>query len=256
MTRVRLWIDTDVGDDPDDAIALLCAAANPAVELVGVSTVDDEHERRGALARALVAAPVFAGDDPALGATLAELAPEAFLAIGPLTNVAALIVNGTALPPLTLMGGVVGAVRHWGHRLDIEHNFGRDPSAAGLTLEACHAPLVVPLNVTLATRLSPEQLVQLVDAAPVLQPNIEAFLHVQATLGVPPDERAVFLHDPLALLALLDGTVLDVDERTLAVEPDGRLVETGEGSVTRLAVGVDAPRAVELILALVGADVG
>ena len=35
---VRLWIDTDIGDNPDDAVALLCAAAHPDVELVGVST--------------------------------------------------------------------------------------------------------------------------------------------------------------------------------------------------------------------------
>ena len=76
---MRLWIDTDVGDDPDDAIALLCAAASPAVELVGVSTVDGDRDRRAALAHAIVDAPVFAGDVPELGAALADLAPEAFL---------------------------------------------------------------------------------------------------------------------------------------------------------------------------------
>jgi inosine-uridine nucleoside N-ribohydrolase len=253
---VRLWIDTDVGDDPDDAIALLCAAASPAIDLVGVSTVDGDHERRGALARALVDAPVFAGDAPDLGAAVRDAAPEAFLAIGPLTNVAALVREGLALPPLTLMGGVLGSVHHWGHELEVEHNFGRDPVAARRTLRACPAPLVVPLNVTLTVRLSSEQLARLVRAAPALQRNVESFLDLQGQFGVPADERAVFLHDPLALISLVEPTVIDVVPKTVDVEPNGRLIEHPVGPMARVAVGVDARRAIELVLALVDADVG
>jgi inosine-uridine nucleoside N-ribohydrolase len=253
---MRLWIDTDVGDDPDDAIALLCAAASPAVELVGVSTVDGDHERRGALARALVDAPVFAGGAPDLGAAVRDLAPEAFLAIGPLTNVAALLGEGVTLPPLTLMGGVLGSVHHWGHQLEVEHNFGRDPPAARRTLRTCPAPLVVPLNVTLTARLSSQQLARLVQAAPALRPNVESFLELQGQFGVPVDERAVCLHDPLALISLVEPTVVDVAPKTVDVDPDGRLIETPDGPMARVAVGVDGRRAIELVLALVGADVG
>jgi inosine-uridine nucleoside N-ribohydrolase len=252
---VRLWIDTDVGGDPDDAIALLCAAASPALDLVGLSTVDGDHERRRSLACALVDAPVFTGDDPDLGSAVRDVAPEAFLAIGPLSNVAALIESGIELPPLTLMGGVLGAVRHWGHRVDVEHNFGRDPTAARRAVRACQ-PLVVPLNVTLQTRLSSEELRGLVEAAPVLRPNVDGFLDLQGQVGVPADERAVFLHDPLALLSLVEPTMFDVGERCVDVEPDGRLIETAEGATARVAVGVDARRAVELVLTLVGADLG
>ncbi|HEV2309424.1 MAG TPA: nucleoside hydrolase [Acidimicrobiia bacterium] len=253
---MRLWIDTDVGDDPDDAIALLCAAASPAVELVGVSTVDGDHEHRRALARALVDAPVYTGDDPRLGAAVRERAPEAFLAIGPLTNVAALLDAGIELPPLTVMGGVLGAVRHWGHRLEVEHNFGRDPAAARRALRGCDEPVVVPLNVTLQARLSSDELDRLVDAAPVIRPNVEGFLDLQGQLGVPGEDRAVFLHDPLALISLVEPTVLEVAERRVEVDPDGRLLDAVDGATTRLAVGVDAPRAVGLVLALVGADLG
>jgi pyrimidine-specific ribonucleoside hydrolase len=253
---MRLWIDTDVGDDPDDAIALLCAAASPAIELVGVSTVDGDHDRRAALAHAIVDAPVFAGDAPELGAAVAELAPEAFLAIGPLTNVAALLTEGITLPPITLMGGVLGTVHHWGHDLAVEHNFGRDPAAARRTLKTHDPPLVIPLNVTLDVRLSPNQLHRLVEAAPAIRRNVDWFLDLQGQFGVPVDERAVFLHDPLALVSLVEPPVLDVEHRVLDVEPDGCLVETDEASTTRLAVGVDARRAVELVLSLVGADLG
>ena len=51
---MRLWIDTDVGDNPDDAVALLAAAAHPEVDLVGVSTTGGRTEWRAGLARELV----------------------------------------------------------------------------------------------------------------------------------------------------------------------------------------------------------
>ncbi len=253
---MRLWIDTDVGDDPDDAIALLCAAASPTLDVVGVSTVDGDHDRRRTLAYALIDAPVITGDDPDLGSAVRDVAPEAFLAIGPLTNVAALSEDGIELPPLTVMGGVLGAVRHWGHRLDVEHNFGRDPAAARQSLHACFQPLVVPLNVTLQARLSSEELRRLVEAAPVIGPNVDGFLELQGQVGVPAQERAVFLHDPLALLSLVEPTLFDVGERCVDVEPDGQLIETAEGAPARVAVGVDARRAIEHVLTLVGADLG
>src|SRR3989454_9773840 len=53
---VRLWIDTDIGTNVDDAVALLAAAAHPAVELAGVSTVGSDPERRAAVAVGLLAA--------------------------------------------------------------------------------------------------------------------------------------------------------------------------------------------------------
>ena len=61
---MRLWIDTDVGDNPDDAVALLCAAAHPDIELVGVSTTGGQTEWRAELARQLVDAVVVPGERP------------------------------------------------------------------------------------------------------------------------------------------------------------------------------------------------
>ena len=58
---MRLWIDTDVGTNPDDAVALLCAAAHSDVDLVGVSTVDGDTEWRAEIGRTLVDAPVVPG---------------------------------------------------------------------------------------------------------------------------------------------------------------------------------------------------
>src|SRR4051812_1406194 len=68
VEKKRLWIDTDINPPPtrgsvgtffganvDDAVALLAAVAHPAVELVGVSTVGSDPERRAAVAVGLLA---------------------------------------------------------------------------------------------------------------------------------------------------------------------------------------------------------
>ena len=253
---MRLWIDTDVGDDPDDAVALLCAAAHPSVELVGVSTVDDHDDRRVRAATTLIDAPVYAGDDPNLGEALAAAAPDALLAIGPLTNVAALSGSGVPMPPVTLMGGALGDVRHRGVVHRVEHNFSRDPTAAAAVLRACAPVLMVPLDVTVTMRLADPELGRLLDAAPRLEPAVRAWLDAQRDLGVAPEERAVVLHDPLALLALLDTTLVQVEERRVAVAPDGRVVDTTNGSAARIVRDVQAPRAIEAVLGLVARGVG
>ena len=36
---MKIWLDTDIGGDIDDALALLLSVAEKDVELVGVSTV-------------------------------------------------------------------------------------------------------------------------------------------------------------------------------------------------------------------------
>ena len=51
---MKVWIDTDIGSDIDDAVALLCAARHPNLDLVGVSTVLGRVEVRAWLARELL----------------------------------------------------------------------------------------------------------------------------------------------------------------------------------------------------------
>ena len=52
---MRLWIDTDVGSDVDDALAIAYALRHPALELVGVSTVFGDVSLRGRIAARLLA---------------------------------------------------------------------------------------------------------------------------------------------------------------------------------------------------------
>ncbi len=64
---MKIWIDTDIGDDIDDALALLLAMASPELEIAGVSTVFGAVDKRAQIAKALLAmggyehVPVYAG---------------------------------------------------------------------------------------------------------------------------------------------------------------------------------------------------
>jgi purine nucleosidase len=226
---VRLWIDTDVGTNVDDAVALLAAVAHPSIELVGVSTVGPDPERRAAVAVGLLAGAgvdlgsvsVVAGAEEAVEA-VAGSGAEALLAIGPLTNVAAMTAAGVRPPDVTIMGGALRPVEHRGETRTVEHNFGSDPEAAAAVL-AVPGAVIVPLDATVATRLDDRLVLKLVATAPVLEPMVQAWM---AQWG------EVFLHDPAALLvAAGDGTELGrFDRRRLGVEPDGRLIDGGEGA--------------------------
>lgn len=51
---MRVWIDTDIGDDIDDALALLLGMAEPDIEIAGVSTVFCNTHARGQIAKTLL----------------------------------------------------------------------------------------------------------------------------------------------------------------------------------------------------------
>lgn len=258
---MRLWIDTDVGTNVDDAVALLVALAHPAVDLVGVSIVGDEPLRRAGVAIDLLASsgrydiPVVAGPPDAVAIALAAVEPDALLAIGPLTNVAAALGAGVDLPPITVMGGALRPVRHRGAVRAIEWNFSRDPPAAAVTVATAQNLTIVPLDATVATRLGERAREQLVGAVPVLQPMVEQWLAAQRSAGVPPDEAAVHLHDPAALLvAAGEDERIGVrrERRRLAVMPDGRLVEDADGALREVVTAVNGPAVVERVSLLLG----
>ncbi len=240
---MRLWIDTDIGDNPDDAVALLCARAHPDVDLVGVSTTGGRTEWRAALAREFVDVVVVAGEHPdELAAGLRSARADAVLAIGPLTNVAALTALGVPVTPLTIMGGAIVPVRHRGRLRRAERNFSQDPTAAAMVLASTDAT-VVPLDVTVAMRLEPTALDQILAVAPELVAEVERWIAEQ---GEP-----IVLHDPLALLVALGEPHVQIEPRRLWVDAtDGTVREGAAGDEHPVIVSVDAPAAVDRVLAL------
>jgi purine nucleosidase len=51
--RLKVLLDTDIGSDIDDAVCLAYLLANPECELVGITTVSGEAEKRAMIASAL-----------------------------------------------------------------------------------------------------------------------------------------------------------------------------------------------------------
>lgn len=72
MEKVRVLIDTDLGDDTDDAAALMLALACPQIEIVGITTVFKDTKKRREMVKDLLRIhgrtdiPVYAGHGRAL----------------------------------------------------------------------------------------------------------------------------------------------------------------------------------------------
>jgi purine nucleosidase len=53
MTQTKILLDTDIGTDIDDAVCLAYLLANPRCDLLGITTLTGEPERRAAMASAM-----------------------------------------------------------------------------------------------------------------------------------------------------------------------------------------------------------
>src|SRR5258708_9986562 len=138
---MRLWIDTDAGDNPDDTIALWCAAQAADVDLIGVSTVYGDVALRAAFVRVLLSdVDVIAGPPPAERVAGADV----FLAIGPWTHAAQLADEGALPRRVVLMGGALTPIKHRNELRRIENNVGPDPDAAAGRLPPPGNPPRVP----------------------------------------------------------------------------------------------------------------
>lgn len=187
--RIAVLVDTDIGSDIDDALALSYLLRQPRCELVGVTTVSGDVAKRAACARALCEAagraevPIHHGASEVLlfgpgqpevphypaiadrmGATDAPRDAVEFLrqtirarpgeitllSIGPFTNIALLFALDPEIP--TLLRSFVSMAGSFGdeHGGRAEWNVKVDPAAAAITYRrAARGHLSVGLNVTL-----------------------------------------------------------------------------------------------------------
>ncbi|MFB9909614.1 nucleoside hydrolase [Allokutzneria oryzae] len=172
-----LIVDTDAGGDPDDAVALVLAAAEPTLALV--TTVDELGGRRAKFVRHLLDlvgrpdVPVVAGAD--LGGTRMDcidgLVPDSVAAqpVGVVDAVAAVcartegLVRWAGLGPVTNLAEVLTTRPDLAERLVVtqmggalnyrdperaEHNFRVDPAAAEVLLRAARQPRLVMSDTT------------------------------------------------------------------------------------------------------------
>ncbi|UFU05430.1 nucleoside hydrolase [Ruania halotolerans] len=279
-THHSVVLDTDLGTDVDDAMALALLLGSPEVELPAVTTVYGDTLLRARLVQRYAGLagrrlPVWAGEaatrsgrevwwaghegslhpgleaehvEPGDGAaSLAEAVASRpgrdVLAIGPLTNLA------LALERTPSMAGSARGFWLMGGDFaapEPEHNIRSDTDAAAAVFNS-GAPIVIcGLEITRQVRIESGQLAVIAAAGPLgaaLAADIDQWWKFwNETWNVP--------HDPVAVLALLRPELVTLSE-------PGRVYVSNDGVTThevrpdgnvRVVVGLDAPRVAEEIV--------
>ena len=250
---IPVIIDTDIGDDVDDALALALAVSSSEIELVGVTTVFQCAEPRARLAAHLLAAfgrqdvPVHAGTDrPLLGQLRPDWVPNQLavlegtaapapaadhavdflvregmrreglvvLPIGAMTNVALALAMEPRLVSRVRILAMAGA---W-DRAGAEWNVRCDPEAVAAVLASGARVDFVGLDVTTRVTLPQPELRRLLEARDPAGRALAGFLGAwQRGWGKNPDFAPV-LHDPLAVAAVFRPDLLRWEEAHVAVD--------------------------------------
>ena len=255
MTRWRLVLDTDIGSDVDDALALAMLLSEPEVELLAVTTAYGDTALRARIARRVCqlggrpGLPIVPGrpqplsDRPVswsghegVGVTeletaqiddhlqapevLAELAQRhrgdlEVAAIGPLTNIAVTLLLHPSFAKDVARLWVMGG--DFSQEGSTEHNFKCDPLAAWIVLHSGIPMTICGLEITSQVRLGPP-------AADALasQGAIGALLADQMRRWWQVSGRVGGSpHDPVALLTRLAPKLFEFAEADVAIVGDG-----------------------------------
>lgn len=249
-------IDTDIGDDIDDALAIALALNSPELNLIGVTTVFGEVEVRTKLALKLL--KTFGRDDipvaTGIGKPIMEKRrthipnqaevlkeneklpePSRFNAIdliistvmdskdevilvpiGALTNIGIAIAQE---PKLAQKAKIVlmGGVFSW--QQGAEYNIHCDPEAARIVFESGAKIVMVGLDVTLRCRLNKEQ-VQRIRERQTPTTSLLSDM-ISAWQGEEGKEVYPILHDPLAVGVTFDPSLVKLEPKQVNVETKG-----------------------------------
>jgi purine nucleosidase len=191
------------------------------------------------------------------------------VAVGPLTNLARALALDPELPRrvagLTVMGGHVREVRIGSFLCPpgVDYNLCSDPEASVAVLGAGFRTTLVTADVTLSTWMTSGDVRRLAGAgalARALAAQVGIWTPVQQRIftgmgGTLAPDNAAFLHDPLAVLSLVDASPLVFERLRIATTIEHGVLRTHElpagsaiGSETRVATAVDAARAARAIV--------
>ena len=249
---MKIILDTDIGSDIDDAVCLAYLLAQPACDLLGVTTVSGEPVKRAMLASALCKVagkdvPIYPGAErPLLIESIQPKAPQAarlgnwdhdtdfpaheaveflrrtirahpgevtLLTIGPLTNVALLFAADPEIP--SLLDGLVmmGGDFTNANEGAMEWNIMNDPHAATIVYRAGVAVhRSIGLDVTRQVVMDADE-VRRRFSVPLLKP-VADFAEVWFNESA---DRITF-HDPLAAVTLFDDAVCTFERGLVQVD--------------------------------------
>jgi inosine-uridine nucleoside N-ribohydrolase len=253
--KTKVIIDTDIGDDVDDALAIALALNSPELEIVGITTVFRNTTLRARLAKKLVRVfgrpdiPVVRGIekplindwDPALFPPQVKAVEEeisideginavdfiidsitkpaervTLVTIGPLTNVAVALTKEPRLKEKTQIFMMGGMYS----QAFPEWNIYCDPEAARIVFDSGIPITMVGLDVTLKCRLDRAAL----DRIYRLGSERTRFLSTLIKIWQEGDENKYpILHDPLAVAVLVDPSFVKTKKMNIRVETRGEL---------------------------------
>lgn len=253
MPHHRIILDTDIGSDVDDALALVQILGTPTLDLDGVTTVYGDTALRARIVRRyaglagveLLAHPGveeplsgrevwWAGhegtlhdqldrepvsDEPAVDFLVRHVLenPGAIdiVAIGPLTNLAAAIQSEPRFAAAVRGLWIMGGAFADG---EPEHNFRSDTTAAQLVFDARIPTVVTGLEVTRQIEIRTDSVQRIAQAGPVgtaLYADIAQWWEYWNTQWNVP-------HDPVTVLTLTRPDLFAFSAPgTVSVEPDG-----------------------------------
>jgi len=275
----RVWLDTDIGSDVDDAVALLCALRHPEIQLVGVSTVvrpvgvrvwlAEEMLRRaqaspiavlpGAVSPLETRAPAHGDSLPTYGhsaPTMPTLSPDhdevRVAAIGAAMMAQTAPFHLVTIGPLTnvarLLTSIPEVSRCWesvtcmAGRLEgeAEYNVRADAPATRSAWRVFH-PRVIGLEACsdTLTRAEAEEALDPADAASAFL--LECYREYRTHANWLPDAATapLTLFDAIALLSLTNSEAFEFQEVSVFVESDGRLRLTDDGLPVHYATKCD-----------------
>jgi len=248
-TKKSIVLDTDIGDDVDDILALAYALTHKELEILGITTVFRNTFLRTKIAKYFLdlvgrpEIPVHPGVGQPIAGTVddgeipcqfgdemsnievssidaieflssvLERQQATIVCIGPLTNAATLIKQRpdliSRIDELVIMGGAY-------YRHVAEWNILCDPEAASIVFNSGVNIRAVGLDVTTRCRISSDRLERVRAGRPVQDFLLEMCRRWFDHSGYRP-----ILHDPLAIFALLDESDIQYQEEKVNIECSG-----------------------------------
>lgn len=279
MNKTKILIDTDFGDDTDDAAAFRLALTCGRLDIAAVTTVFGDTEKRAEMVLEFLSLygkddiPVAAGHGKALIERDHNAGPEpiqypvlknrpklltnmsaedlilqcvrdnpdlVILAMGAMTNLAMAFLREPELMRHVKILAMGGAF----FDAKPEWNIACDPEAARLVMEQSENLIMMGLDVTKYLRISPQMLESWKDRNdPVMDYFLEGVSLFQKTTGFP-----VTFHDVLLTAFLLDPEVVSLQRGSYTVELSGSLTR---GTLVSLSnyYEIDAPEKGRLLFA-------
>lgn len=252
-----ILLDTDIGSDIDDAFAFALILASPELELRGVTTVSGDTQARALLACAWLSrigrkdVPVAAGKPPQpacpidgqiqyvrhpavifnrtskpqkegavalLHQQLKKQPGQTILAIGPLTNIAALLAKHPECKPwikqIVLMGGSLRTGYDGKPGRVPEYNIKTDIAAARAVFRSGVPLVVAPLDVTAQLKLGEAERRKIFATGSLSNQQLQCLYQLW-------DQETPIPFDPAAVALCIDDRFFKIRNAALDVDDEG-----------------------------------